>query len=158
MQHHLAEYNIARLRRPLDDEENAEFVAALGPVNEIAESTPGFVWRLTAADGAASSYVRLPEIDDPLTIINLSVWTDLESLRHYTARSGHGAYLRRRRDWFDRLDDYSVVCWWVSVGDRPEPAEGHRRLLHLRTHGPSETGWPMTQPRPAPSAAGSGPP
>ncbi len=152
MEHHLAEYNIARLHRPLDDAENAEFVAALGPVNAIAESTPGFVWRLTDDDGGSSTNVRIPEIDDPLVIVNLSVWTELESLRHYTTRSGHGAYLRRRRDWFDRLDDHSVVCWWVPAGERPGPSEGHRRLLHLRAHGPAATGWPLTQPFPSPCA------
>ncbi len=153
MEHHLAEYNIARLRRPLDDEENAEFVAALGPVNAIAETTPGFVWRLTDDEGASSTYVRIPEVDDPLVIVNLSVWTDVESLRHYVTRSGHGAYLRRRRDWFERLDDHSVVCWWVPAGERPSAGDGHRRLLHLRSHGPSETGWPLTDPFPAPSAS-----
>ncbi len=152
MQHHLAEYNIARLRRPLDDEENAEFVAALAPVNAIAEATPGFVWRLTDDEGGSSSYVRLPEIDDPLTIVNLSVWTDVDSLRHYVTRSGHGAYLRRRREWFDRSDEPVLVCWWLPVGELPDPSDGHRRLLHLRAHGPSDTGWTLSHPLPAPAA------
>ena len=149
----LAEFNVARLRRPLDDAENAEFVAALDPVNAIAESSPGFVWRLVDDDGGSSSYVRVPGIDDPLLIVNMSVWTDVESLRHYVTRSGHAAYLRRRREWFERPDGPVVVCWWMPAGELPSPADGQRRLEHLRDHGPSAEGWHLHDPFPRPGTA-----
>ena len=68
---HLAELNVARLRQPLDHPDTAEFVAALDAINALAESSPGFVWRLTDESGHSSSYVRAD--DDPLVIINLSV-------------------------------------------------------------------------------------
>jgi hypothetical protein len=55
--HHIAQLNIGRLNHPLDAPETAEFVAALEPINAIAESTPGFVWRLKDESGASSSYV-----------------------------------------------------------------------------------------------------
>ena len=51
---HLAQFNISRLKAPLDDPSLKEFVDFLDPVNAFAEQSPGFVWRLTAADGAAA--------------------------------------------------------------------------------------------------------
>ena len=45
--HHLAQLNIGRLRAPIDAPETAEFKNALDSINALAESSPGFVWRLT---------------------------------------------------------------------------------------------------------------
>ena len=42
----LAQANVARAKAPLDSPQLADFVAALDPVNRIAERAPGFVWRL----------------------------------------------------------------------------------------------------------------
>ena len=143
---HLAQLNVGRLHHPLDSAETAEFNAALGPINALAEATPGFVWRLVDDEGKSSSYVRLPGEDDPLEIVNLSVWTDLESLKHFMYRSGHAIYLRRRREWFEKSDAATSVCWWLPAGDVPDLADAHRRLLHLREHGPTEVGWPASHP------------
>jgi hypothetical protein len=148
----LAQYNVARLVRPLDDAANAEFVAALGPINALADVSPGFVWRLQGDDGMPSSFMTMAEIDDPLVLVNYSVWEDVASLRHYVTRSGHGAYLRRRREWFERNTEAPTVCWWTPVGEIPPPAEGYRRLQHLRRHGPSAEGWLLTEPYPSPEA------
>jgi hypothetical protein len=144
--HHLAQLNIARLNHPLDDPQSAEFVAALEPINAIAESTPGFVWRLKDESGASSSYVPLEGNDDPLLIVNYSVWTDLDSLRHFVLRSGHASYLRRRREWFQPSAEATTVCWWTPAGEIPPLEDAHRRLLHLRAEGPSPRGWPLTGP------------
>jgi hypothetical protein len=46
MDYHLAQVNIGRMRAPLDSPEMAGFVAALEPVNALADAAPGFVWRL----------------------------------------------------------------------------------------------------------------
>lgn len=147
----LAEFNVARLHLPLDAPENAEFVAALEPINAIAESSPGFVWRLTDDSGASASYVRTGDIDDPNVIINFSIWEDLDSLRHFMLKSGHSAYLRRRRDWFEIPSRPSTVCWWIADGERPSVSEAFARLESLRAHGPSPRGWPMNQPVSTPS-------
>src|SRR6185503_11091105 len=52
---HLAQLNVARLLAPLDAPETAEFVAALAPVNALADAAAGFVWRLQADGGDATS-------------------------------------------------------------------------------------------------------
>src|SRR5262249_8510748 len=42
---HLAQFNIARIRYPLDDQRMAEFVDNVTRVNGLADKIPGFVWR-----------------------------------------------------------------------------------------------------------------
>ena len=97
------------------------------------------MWRLVDDDGQSSSFVRIPGIDDPLTIVNMSVWADLESLRHFVLRSGHAMYLRRRREWFEANAEATAVCWWLPAGEIPDLSDAHRPLLHLRDHGPTES-------------------
>jgi hypothetical protein len=140
---HLAQCNLGRLVAPLDDPSMDEFRLALEPVNAIAEATPGFVWRLTADDGSSSTHVDVPGTDDPLVAANLSVWEDLDSLRHYVFTSGHASYLRRRAEWFQRPDEVMTVLWWIPAGELPTLGEAVERLAHLRRHGPSERGWTL---------------
>lgn len=139
---HFAELNIARLLAPLDHPDNAEFVAVLDSVNGIAEVSDGFVWRLKDDDGRSASYVEV--YDDPLLIVNLSLWETPEALRHFVYRSGHSSYLRRKREWFDESSSTDMVCWWVRAGTLPDVHDAVRRLDHLRASGPSEQGFPLT--------------
>ena len=147
---HLAQYNVGRIRSPLDHPDVAEFIAALDPINALAEASPGFVWRLTGEDGQSSSYVEVDEIDDPLLIVNYSIWKNLDSLKHFIHRSGHMAYLRRRLEWFEHSEEATSVAWWIPVATIPDVSEAHRRLIRLREHGPTATGWPLTKPWPRP--------
>lgn len=117
-------------------------MAALGPINALAEATPGFVWRLADEGGEGATGVDTG-VDDELFIVNLSVWEDLVSLRHFVSRSGHSVYLRRRREWFQRPDGPVSVCWWVPVGHRPSVAEALARVEQLRTEGPSDDVFPF---------------
>jgi hypothetical protein len=146
---HLAELNVAQLRRPLDHPDTAEFVAALDHVNGLAEGAPGFVWRLTDESGLSSSYVRASE--DPLEIINLSVWETIEQLHDFVFKTGHTEYLRRRREWFQRLDEAFLVCWWVPAGYVPTVEEAIERLARLRRDCVSDEAFTMRERRSAPA-------
>lgn len=148
--HHLAQLNVGRIVQPLDHPDIDEFRLALDPINALAEATPGFVWRLTDDDGASSSYVD-GGTDDPLMLVNLSVWEDWDSLKHFLYRTGHVAYLRRRREWFEASEQPTAVCWWLPAGTVPTVAEAWDRLDRLRADGPTDEAWPLTQPRPAPA-------
>jgi hypothetical protein len=147
---HLAQFNIGRIHQPLDHPDIAEFVANLDPVNALAESSPGFVWRLTDDAGLSSSYVQA--YADPLMLINLSVWEGPEQLRQFVYQSGHTSFLRRRAEWFERSDGPYLVCWWVPAGHVPSVEEAVARLERLRSDGPSDDAFTLRDIRPAPDA------
>jgi len=147
--HHLAHLNIARLRAPLDDPLLAGFVALLAPVNELADRSPGFVWRLADEDGDATAL--RPFGDD--VIVNLTVWESPEALRAYAYDSAHVHALRRRREWFLPMDEAAVVLWWIPAGTLPGLAEGAARLERLRRDGPGPEAFTLRAPHPPPAVS-----
>ena len=70
-----------------------------------------------------------------MTIVNMSVWQDVESLQRYAFESAHVEILRRRREWFDRMSNAYAVLWWVPHGHRPTVEEAAERLELLRASG-----------------------
>jgi hypothetical protein len=132
---HLAQINVGRLRAPVDSPLVAEFMAALDRVNAMAEASPGFVWRFQTEDGNATA-VR--PYDDESILINMSVWASIEALEAFVYRSDHTSYLRRRREWFDRMEEAILTLWWVPAGHIPSLEEAVAHLEHLRVHGPTE--------------------
>lgn len=147
--YHLAQLNIARFHHPMDHPDLAEFVAMLDPLNALAESSPGFVWRLTGE--GANNAVDIHYYDDPRLLVNMSVWTDLDSLRNYVYRSAHVDMYRRRRQWADAMDDAHLVLWWIREGHIPDLAEADARLERLRSEGPSPEAFTFGSPFPAPT-------
>lgn len=131
--HELAQLNIALMKEPLESPAMAGFVDNLERINALADRTPGFVWRLQSDDGDATSVRPLGE----LTLVNLSVWRDLESLNQFVYRSGHAGIMRRRKEWFERMGEAFVVLWWVPLGHRPTVEEAVAKLELLRTAGAS---------------------
>lgn len=147
--HHLAQLNIARFRAPMDDPQLADFVAALDPINHLAEDAPGFVWRLT--DEGSNNATSITFYDDPLLLVNMSVWTDVESLRQYVYRSAHTDLLRRRKEWAVPLDEVHLVLWWVPAGHTPDLDEANERLTVLEAEGPTEEAFTFARPFPPPT-------
>jgi hypothetical protein len=129
--HHLAQINIGVLRAPADSPLLVDFVANLDAINALAESQPGFVWRLTG-EGNDATDIRIS--DNPLMAINMSVWTDPEALAAFVYRTAHRDIMRRRAAWFEKMELY-MALWWVSEGHRPSPEEGLARLELLRERG-----------------------
>jgi len=145
--------NIARLLAPLDHAQLADFVAQLEPVNAAADGAPGFVWRLQADDGDATS-IRAFEWDagdSAGVIVNMSVWTGLEELTAFVFSEAHRAVLRRRREWFHRMSEPYTVCWWVPAGHRPTTDEAEDRIRNLRANGPNSQAFTLKESYPVPS-------
>ena len=147
--HHLAQMNIARMRGPLTDPVMAQFVAQLDVINALADQTPGFVWRLdehlnAGSDEASQAYAA------ESVLVNLSVWEDVRSLQDFVYHSAHGALLRNRRDWFEKMEERWAVLWWIPAGQRPTVAEGRERLNHLRAHGITAHAFNFKQTFPPP--------
>jgi uncharacterized protein DUF3291 len=147
---HLAQLNIGRSRGPMDAPMMADFMAGLEPINALAESSPGYVWRLQTEGGNATS---IHAYDDPLIIVNLTVWESIESLAEFVLRTAHRDYLRRRREWFERMADAYVVLWWIPAGTIPTLSEARERLERLRRHGPTAEAFTFRVQFPSPSGA-----
>jgi Domain of unknown function (DUF3291) len=122
-------------------------VSLLEPINALADSSPGFVWRLQTEDGDATG---IRAFDDDRLIVNLSVWESIDDLAQFVYRSGHVAVMRRRREWFERTAMY-MCLWWVSVDALPSVSDAEVRLAHLREHGPTPFAFTFKQRFPAPS-------
>ena len=129
MKYHLAQYNVARLVAPLDSPQLADFMAALDPLNALADRSPGFVWRHQTEDGNSTS-IRVR--DDPMIIINFSVWESVESLFEYAYHSDHTPIFRRRREFFEHMELPYLVLWWVPAGHLPSVEEAEDRLDYIR--------------------------
>lgn len=147
----LAQLNIATLLEPLDSPRLADFVANIGRINELAERSPGFAWRLADEAGNATSF--RPFGDDK--IVNLSVWEGIEPLQAFAFRSGHADIMKRRREWFERMTDAYAVLWWVPRGHRPDLREASDRLAQLRANGPTPHAFTFKDAFPAPDAGPS---
>lgn len=140
---HLAQLNVGRLVAPLDSGELADFVAQLDPINALADASPGFVWRLQTDDGNATS---IRPTDDDLFLINMSVWSSLETLRAFVYTTAHVQVLRGRRAWFEQLATSHLVLWWVPVGHVPTVDEALDRLDRLRRDGPTRAAFTFRTP------------
>jgi hypothetical protein len=130
---HVAQVNIGRARAPVDAPLMGEFMALLDPINAIADQFPGFVWRLQTEEGNATS---IHAYEDEQMIVNMSVWETIDQLAEFVYRSGHVEVMRRRREWFERIQTY-MALWWVPAGHIPSVAEAQERLAHLEQHGPT---------------------
>jgi Domain of unknown function (DUF3291) len=141
---HVAQVNIGRARGAITDPVMQGFVARLDEINVLAERSPGFVWRLQTEDGNATAFRPYP--DDNSILINMSVWTDLDSLREYVFRTVHAEVMRQRREWFEKFEGVYVALWWVPAGHRPSLEEAVSRLAHLESHGATPFAFSFAQP------------
>jgi hypothetical protein len=145
----LAQLNIGTPRASMDSEELAGFVALLAPINALADDSPGFVWRLQTEDGDATA---IRAFDDDRLIVNMSVWTSLETLGDFVYRSAHVDVMRRRREWFHAMTELFMTLWWIPGGTVPTIPEAEQRLHHLRDHGPSPWAFTFREPFPPPGS------
>jgi hypothetical protein len=143
---HIAQFNLARLLAPLDDPQLAEFVGALERINEIADESPGFVWRLQGDGGDATSLRPLGQD----VIVNMSIWRNVESLFDFVYRTAHAPVMAKRRQWFAKPEGPFMVLWWIRAGHIPTIDEAQGRLAILARKGPSPAAFTFKTRFPAP--------
>jgi hypothetical protein len=151
----LAQLNIGIIRGTIDSPVMAEFVANLDRINALAERTPGFVWRLQTEEGNATAIRPYPENEN--IAVNLSVWTDVDALRRFVFQSEHVEIMRRRSEWFVKMDQAFLVLWWVPKGHRPSIEEAKERLALLRRDGPGAQAFTFRQAYPPSDAQARAP-
>ncbi|MGB0854079.1 MAG: DUF3291 domain-containing protein [Pikeienuella sp.] len=130
---HLAQFNIARARWDLNDPRMAGFMDNVARVNQLAERSPGYVWRLEDETGPEAP--QFP--DEPRMTFTLSVWESLEALRHFTFNTIHKQFRARTSEWFEPLGEAYLALWPVAEGHHPDGVEALTHLALLRSQGPS---------------------
>jgi len=99
----LAQLNIAEALYPVEDSRMDGFTGPVEQINALADRSSGFVWRLTDdgdTDGALS--LRMEGMND-YTLVNMSVWADIESLFHFIYKTAHAKVMRGK--------DGAVITW-----------------------------------------------
>ncbi|MFV8783020.1 DUF3291 domain-containing protein [Microbulbifer sp. SA54] len=142
----IAQLNIATLAAPIDSPQLVDFVANLDRINALAETSPGFVWRLQTEDGDATGI----DYFGPEKIVNLSVWESDKALHDYVYRSAHVEIMRRKKEWFQKMSEAYMVLWWVPVGHIPSIEEAAKKLDVLRENGPTAEAFTFKKAFPAP--------
>ena len=135
MAYHLAQLNIAKMIYTVEDPRMAGFMDNLELINQLAEDSPGFVWRLQTEEGDATA---IRAFEDENILINLSVWEDIEALKNYVYKSQHVDFFRERAEWFKPMDEAHMVMWWIPAGHIPDVDEAKERLDILRADGPTQ--------------------
>lgn len=134
-QFHIAQVNIGRIRAELNDPIMVGFVERLEEINALADSAAGFIWRLQTGEGNAT-YLR--PFEDERTLLNMSVWETVESLRYFVFKTAHVELLRQRQAWFEKFVGAYSALWWVPTGHIPGVDEAKQRIAHLDRNGPSQ--------------------
>ena len=147
--YHLAQINVGRpLRAAVSDPLIAGFVAELDRINAIADTAPGFVWRLKGAGNNATDIH--PDATDPLMALNMSVWESPQAAAApFVYRSDHLPVMRRRAEWFEKMEiSHGAVVG--PPGSHANDQEGLSRLDVLRRRGPTPEAFTLQGYLPGP--------
>lgn len=131
---HLAQVNIATGRAALDDPLMKGFVDRLDTLNALADTSPGFVWRLQTDDGDATA---IQVFDNPRILFNLTVWESIEALEAYVYKTDHVNAVKKRLEWFEKPARAPFALWWIPAGHIPDEHEAKERLEKLWRDGPT---------------------
>ena len=144
---HLATSNVARMRGAYDDPIMAGFVARLDPLNALADSSPGFVWRYVTPEGDST---EAEVFEDDLVLFNMSVWESIETLEQYVYHSDHVKAVQQRAQWFEKSTRAPMVMWWIEAGHVPTVQEAKARFDRLWSQGPSPDAFTFRNRYPTP--------
>lgn len=143
---HLAQINIAKAKAAMDSVVMKGFVDRLDEINQLADNSVGFVWRLKSEEGATT----ISAFEDPSVIVNMSVWQDLDALKNYVYKSVHLELLKAKNSWFDKMADAHQVLWWIPASHIPSVAEGKEKLRYIQEHGATEFAFNFAKNFPSP--------
>jgi len=152
MTYFLAQLNIAHMIAPLEDPIMRDFVNNLNRINALADRSPGFIWRLQDGTGNVSS---IRTFGDDM-VVNMSVWESVEALRNYAFQTAHVKIMRRKKEWFVKMEEEHAVLWWVPDGHIPSTKQASEKLQLLRRMGPSSEAFTFANPFPCPKPGNTG--
>jgi hypothetical protein len=139
---HLAQANIARMRGTPNDPIMAGLVARIDEMNQLAEQSPGFVWRLKGSEATPDALRVFADyflpFDADRLFYNMSVWESVEALKNYVFKTQHADMLKDKDQWTQYFDRAHLAMWWVPAGHVPAISESAERLRSLHEKGPTD--------------------
>ena len=90
-------------------------------------------------------------------IMNMSVWESVEALAAFVYSRQHRQVLRRRREWFERMERRTWRCGGSRAARSPPPANAEDRIRHLRAHGPTPRAFTLRVHFPPPGKGETAP-
>lgn len=131
----IAQLNIADSKAELDSDIMSGFAQRLDEINSLAEKSPGFVWRYQDDEGEQAP---IEIFNNPLILVNMTVWDDLDSLKHFVYKTRHKELIKGRKSWFHKMPETHQVIWWVPEGHIPTLKESKEKLDLIRSNGPTQ--------------------
>jgi hypothetical protein len=143
----IVHFNVARLLHPPGDPRVAEFVDNTTRVNALATRCKGHIWHLADEDALVTNPDYAGAHNDPCLVYSMSVWETFQDFEFFVYKTLHGAFFRRRQEWFAPMADPNYVMWDFE-GTAPIPtALGWAKLEHLATHGASAEAYDLAYVR-----------
>ncbi|MDH5797739.1 MAG: DUF3291 domain-containing protein [Paracoccaceae bacterium] len=135
----VAQFNWAILADDIGSPRVAEFVDALDRVDAIAERSDGFVQNLRGErlDRQVAALGDHP-LNAARAIWTYSIWQSAKALEHFVHKTVHGAFVKRRAEWFVKQDGPTYVVWPIKPGHTPDINEAIKLLEKLGVNGPTE--------------------
>lgn len=142
----LAQLNIAEAKYGTEDARMGGFTGRVDIINAMADRSPGFIWRLTDDDETDGALSLRMEGQNDYTLVNMSVWIDIESLFHFIYKTAHAKVMQGKDDWFNPMSRNHMVLWWVEDGHIPSIDEAKAKLDAIRVNGPSPEAFDFQTP------------
>jgi len=142
----LAQLNIADGLYAPDAPQMEGFTDNIDRINALADCSAGFIWRLKDEgdiDGALSLRI---DGEGEHVLVNMSVWTDIQSLFAFVYKTAHAKIMHGRRNWFAQMSNAHMVMWWVKDGHRPNLDEARMKLSKIRRDGASFEAFNFQKP------------
>ncbi|MEH6455525.1 MAG: DUF3291 domain-containing protein [Cocleimonas sp.] len=140
---HLAQLNIADAKADQNSDIMSGFVDRLGEIHVLAEGSPGFIWRYQDEEGEEAPKVIF---NNPLILVNMTLWQDIDSLRHFVYKTTHKELIQGREAWFHKMQEMHQVLWWVPEGHIPTLQEAKLRLDLIRQEGSTQKAFSFAKP------------
>jgi hypothetical protein len=145
---HLAQVNIGKMiGTNIDDPLMKDFVSQLDEVNDVAEKSEGFVWRLKTENNNATG---IKAFEDDTILVNMSVWESIEDLERFVYSGHHLNVLKRRKEWFSRMKIY-MALWYLPAGVVPTLEDAKKRLEAIEKNSASSFAFDFKKRFPAPT-------
>lgn len=142
----LAQLNIAEAKYTTDDEHMVGFTGRIDMINALADRSTGFVWRLVDDDDTDGALSLRMEGEGDYTLVNMSVWQDVQSLFHFIYKTAHAKVMQGKPDWFNDMSNAHMVLWWIEDGHIPSMDEARQKLDDIRANGPNPRAFDFNTP------------